>query len=121
MKVIAVLVMTFSMSMSCYAADLVCSGKVEELSYHANNKFMLKLSSMNRAVFFCNPDSEWSVSGASYKTGPETCKMMYSTFLAAKTSGKEIKSVYFDGNEKPNSCSEFEPWSSVNIRYFRLD
>jgi hypothetical protein len=33
------------------AAELVCSGIVDELSYHASNRFMLRLSSMDVAVF----------------------------------------------------------------------
>jgi hypothetical protein len=102
------------------AAELVCSGTVDELSYHASNRFMLRLSSMNVAVFFCNPDAEWIVSGTGYKTGPNACKMMYSTFLAAKATGKRLTSMYFDGDDVPASCDGFENWKSVNIRHYKF-
>jgi hypothetical protein len=102
------------------ANTVVCQGKVDRLSYHANNKLMIKLDSMNQPVFFCSPDTEWSVSGTSYVTGPETCKTMYSTFLAAQMSGKTISSMYFDGDDVSASCSEWGTWKAANIRHFAL-
>jgi len=102
------------------ANTIVCQGKVERLAYHANNRLMIKLESMNQPVFFCSPDSEWVVTGTSHKTGPETCKTMYSTFLAAQMSGKTISSMYFDGDDVPASCSEWGTWKVANIRHFAL-
>jgi hypothetical protein len=65
------------------AGTLVCNGTVEKVAMHANGRFMVQLSSMNNPVFFCSPDYEWTVSGTHYKTSTETCKMLFSTFLAA--------------------------------------
>jgi hypothetical protein len=69
---------------SAVAGEIVCSGKIEVLSYHAPDQMMLKLSGMNASVFFCSPDNRWTVPGTPYTTGPETCKTLYSTFLAAQ-------------------------------------
>ena len=103
---------------SSYAATVVCSGKVETLAYHASNKLMIKLSSMNAPVFFCSPDSEWVVTGTSAKTGPETCQALYATFLSAKVSGETIKNMYFDGDQVPAACNSWASWQSANIRHF---
>ena len=73
------------LSFDVLSADVSCSGKVKSLSYHADNKLMVQLDSMNVAVFFCSPESEWTVGGTNYKTGPDTCRTMHSTFLAAQT------------------------------------
>jgi hypothetical protein len=107
-------------SLRANAAELVCSGKVAVLSYHSNNQFMVQLESMNAPVFFCNPDAQWSVSGTTYITGPETCKAIYSTFLAAQMSGKIIHSLYFDGAQVPASCNSWGAWSNANIRHYQL-
>ncbi|MGP0171777.1 hypothetical protein ACSVIJ_07825 [Pseudomonas sp. NCHU5208] len=103
---------------SSYSASLVCSGKVEALSYHANNQFMIKLSSMNVPVFFCSPEREWVVAGTGYKTGAETCKAFYSTFLAARMSGEPINNLFFDGDQVPAACDAWSNWQSANIRHF---
>ena len=108
-------------SVTATGGTVVCSGKVQTLSYHVNNKLMIRLDSMNKAVFFCSPDSEWSVSGTPYVTGPNTCQTLYSTFLAAKISGKRISSVYFDGDQTPESCNGWGNWKSANVRYFEFD
>lgn len=92
-KKMAIILILSLCSLEVMAGTLVCNGKVKDLSYHANNKLMIKLEGMNVPVFFCSPDSEWSISGTSYITGPEMCKTMYSTFLAAKMSGKTITSA----------------------------
>lgn len=103
------------------AGTLVCdNSKVELLAYHGNSKFMLKLESMDSPVFFCNPGSVWQVPGTSYKTSPETCKMLYSTFLAAKMSGTPINRIHFDGDDVPSECNNWGSWKSANIRYFRF-
>ena len=111
----------FLFAMNANAGTVVCSGKVAELAYHANNNFMIRLDSMNRAVFFCSPDSEFTVSGTAYVTGTETCKVLYSTFLSAKMAGKSINAMYFDGDQVPASCDGWTDWNSANIRYFTLD
>lgn len=113
------LVAIFSVNVS--AATVICSGTVEELAYHSPNSFMVRLSSMNKPVFFCNPDSEFTVSGTTYVTGPESCKALYSTFLSAKMAQKTISSMYFDGDQVPASCSEWGNWKRANIRYFTLN
>ncbi len=105
-------------SFSAHSASLYCSGEVEELAYHGNNKLMIKLSSMNRPVFFCSPDAEWTVPGTGYKTGKETCKTLYSTFLSAKISKTPIKTMLFDGDAVPATCSAWEPWKAASIRYY---
>lgn len=102
------------------AAELLCSGIVDELSYHASNRFMLRLSSMDVAVFsVIRMRNGWSQAPA-IKTGPNACKMMYSTFLAAKATGKRLTSMYFDGDDVPASCDGFENWKSVNIRHYKF-
>lgn len=104
--------------LNCFAGTVVCGGTVVQLAYHANNSFMLRLSSMNAPVFFCNPDSNWTVTGAGgYATGPQTCKTLYATFLAAKLTGKSFGAVYFDGDSVPAACNAWGPWLSANIRY----
>lgn len=103
------------------AGTVVCEGTVDTLAYHANNKLMIKLSSMNRPVFFCSPDSEWTVAGTDYKTGPQSCQTLYSTFLAAQMAGKTLKNVYFDGDQVPASCNEWASWANANIRYFTVN
>lgn len=105
---------------SAFAAETVCEGTVDQLSYHADNSFMVKLSGMNTAVLFCNPDAVWTASGTPYKTGPETCKMLYSTFLTAQMSGAKLTAVYFDGDDSKGNCQTFPAWAKVNIRHFVL-
>lgn len=107
-------------SASVSAGSIICSGKVEELSYHADNRFMIRLEDMNLSVFFCSPDAEWTVEGTSNTTGPETCKTLYSTFLAAKMSGQPINALYLDGDDVPSSCNGWAHWKSANIRHFNF-
>jgi hypothetical protein len=118
---ISVLMISALYSEAAITGTITCEGKVKTLAYHANNQLMIQLESMNAPVFFCSPDSEWSVSGTVYVTGPDSCKTMYSTFLAAQMSGKVIKSMYFDGDQTPASCSGWGNWSRANIRFYRLD
>jgi hypothetical protein len=100
------------------AATVVCGGTVTYLAFHASNSFMIQLSSMNTPVFFCNPETTWSVAGTSYTTGPNTCKALIAQFTAAKLAGLEFSGIYFDGDEVPESCSSWGGWRSANIRYF---
>ncbi|UTW46650.1 hypothetical protein KFE80_06095 [bacterium SCSIO 12696] len=103
-----------------FAGSLNCKGTVEEIAMHGNDKFMVRLSSMNLPVFFCNPEERWTVSGVSYSTGPETCKMLYSMFLSALSADKEIDYVLFEGNAVPASCDTWVSWTSANIRYAKV-
>lgn len=108
---------TFAFS-GARAGELTCSGTVEAISFHANNTFMVRLSSMNTAVFFCNPDTTFTVAGTSYTTGPETCKALIAMFLTARETGKTIQSLYFDGASVPATCNGWGNWASANIRHF---
>lgn len=103
-----------------HSVETVCEGKVDQLVFHADNSFLLKLSSMNTPVFFCNPDAIWTAAGTPYTTGPETCKMLYSTFLSAQMAGKSLSAVYFDGDDAKGNCQSFPSWGKVNIRHFVL-
>lgn len=101
-----------------FAATITCSGTVEKLGLHANGKIMLKLSSMNTAVFICSPDFEWVVPGTGYKTSAETCKTVLSMLMHAKATKADMGSVYFDGDDVPASCNTWGAWKQANIRYF---
>lgn len=68
-------------------------------------------------MFFCNPESTWNAV-AGYSTGPQTCKMSYATFLAARESGRALSFVYFDGDDVPAACNAWARWTDVNIRTF---
>lgn len=104
-------------SLQCYAGTIQCSGKVAQIGMHANDKIMLRLTSMNRPVFICSMAERWEVDGTVYKTTVEMCKALYSMFLTAKTTGAEVGDVWMDGNDA-NSCSSFESWKKVNVRHF---
>ena len=100
------------------AGTLICENtKVKKIAYHANNRLMVQLENMNTPVFFCNPETEWSVSGTSYKMGAETCKAVFSMFLSAKATGANISRVHFDGEQVPATCNSWQSWSSAVIRY----
>ncbi len=116
--IVTCLLSAFTLNTS--TAELVCSGTVEEVSYHANDQMMVRLSGMNLAVFVCNTETTWTVTGTGYTTGPKTCAAMYSTFLAAKLSGKPINSVYFDGADVPTTCNGWGSWKNANIRHYRF-
>jgi len=111
------LVASISVFSGARAGELVCSGTVDMISFHANNTYMIKLSSMNVAVFFCSPDGTHSVAGTSYVTGPETCKALIATFLTARETGRNIY-MYFDGTSVPATCNAWGNWTSANIRHF---
>jgi hypothetical protein len=115
------LVFTTLCGFQALAATSICNGTVKMLSYHADNSFMIQLSGMNDAVLFCDPQQVWRVTGTPYTTGPETCKMMYSTFLAAKMAGKTITNMYLDGDNANGSCNNFVAWARVNIRHYQLN
>ena len=103
---------------SLQAGTLVCSGTVEKIGLHAPDKIMLKLSSMNTAIFICNPNTNWTISGTSYTTSAKTCSSMLAMFMHAKATNASVGSVYFDGAAVPTSCDSWANWSSANIRFF---
>ena len=116
MKLIKLIPLTVLMlSINVNAGSLVCDNtKVKKLAYHGSNKLMVQLDNMNSAVFFCNPDAEWRVSGSSYYMGPETCKAIYSTLLSAKVTGAKTR-IHFEGDDVPSSCNGWENWKSAVI------
>lgn len=105
-------------SVDSHAGTIQCNGTVEKIGMHASDKLMLKLSSMNQAVFICKPNSEWSVSGTEYTTSPETCNALLSMLMHAKATGAQMGDVWFDGDDVPATCSSWESWKSANIRHF---
>ena len=114
----ALFISSLLLSLNSYAGSLVCTGTVETVAYHGNNQLMVKLSSMNTPVFFCNPETTWTVAGADGRTmGPETCKSLFAIFLSARATKEPISRVHFDGNSVPTSCTGFQSWQKVFIRY----
>lgn len=80
---------------------------------------MMRLSSMNAAISICSLNSEWMVSGSlAGNTTASACKAIYATMLTARSSGRPMTSVYFDGDAVPTACSSFVFMTLVNIRYF---
>jgi hypothetical protein len=108
-------------STSTLAGELTCGGTVETLGYHANDVFIIKLSSMNTPVIFCNSTQTWSVPGTDKTTSPESCRMLYSTFLSAQAMKKSIDGMLFDGAAVPTDCNNWPAWAHTNIRYFTLN
>ena len=101
-----------------YAATIQCAGTVDKIGLHASDKLMLKLSSMNTAIFICSPSSEWSVPGTGYKTSTETCKSMLSMLMHAKATKADMGNVWFDGDDVPANCNAWQNWKNANVRYF---
>ena len=121
MKLVRPLILLVSLvGGSLHAASLPCEGTVEEVAYHANNRLMIRLSSMNTPVFICSPEYEWKVTGTTYVTGPQTCKAMYSSFLTAKVTKAYVKKIWFDGDSVPTQCNAWEDWKNANVRYFKI-
>lgn len=112
------LIFVLVVSGNSFAGTLQCSGKVEQIGMHANDRIMLRLTSMNTPVFICSTTSSWKPSGSSYSTSPETCKALLSMFLTAKATGVDMGDVWMDGDDATESCSTFGNWKSVNIRHF---
>ncbi|NRF32773.1 hypothetical protein [Vibrio coralliilyticus] len=106
------------LSSSAYAATIQCAGTVDKIGLHASDKILLKLSSMNQAVFICSPNADWTVTGTNYKTSAETCNSLLSMLMHAKSTKAQMGSIWFDGDDVPASCSEWESWKKANIRYF---
>ncbi|KLN66542.1 hypothetical protein [Vibrio sp. VPAP30] len=113
-----ILIILWLISTTTLAGELQCSGTVERLGLHANDRIMLKLSNMNRAVFICSPNSNWTPPGAGYQTSAETCKSMLSMLMHAKSTSTVIGSLWFDGDDVPNNCASWGDWKSANVRYF---
>lgn len=106
------------LSTNSLAGTLTCTGKVEKIALHAPDKLMLKLTSMNSPVFICSPEYKWTVPGTSYTTSAETCKVMLSMLMHAKSTQADIGKVWFDGSDVPSSCSGWSSWKKANVRYF---
>lgn len=119
-KMIALMCILLVVVGHSWAATVICTGTVAELAFHANGRLMVRLSSMNTPVFICSPDQIWTVPGTPYTTSPATCNTLYSTFLAARVSGIEIRSMYFDGDEVPATCNSWASWGSANVRFFKM-
>jgi len=105
-------------SSSAFAGTLACTGTVEQIGLHAPDKIMLRLSSMNTAVFICSTKNNWSVAGTSYQTGVETCNAIWSMLMHAKSTKAEMGKVWFDGEDVPTDCNQWETWKAANIRHF---
>ncbi|MBL1292880.1 MAG: hypothetical protein COB61_003310 [Thiotrichales bacterium] len=112
------IILLYFMSFSVTAGTLTCAGTVEQIGLHATDSLMVRLSSMNAAVFVCNPNTNWVVTGTPYQTGAETCKTMMSMFMMAKATGKSVGTVWFDGDDVPQDCSSWGAWKKANVRHF---
>ena len=107
--------------MMAHSAAVVCEGTVATLSYHGPGVVYLQLSSMNTGVGICSVDTNWSPPGSQTGiTTPAACKLMYASLLAAKMSGTVVRSVYFDSDTAPSTCTQFVAWSQANLRHFAL-
>lgn len=117
MKKIILFLIAFT-TFNSAAGSLVCEGTVESVAYHSNNRLMVRLSSMNTPVFFCSTNTDWVAPGAEGKImSPESCQVIFSVFLTAKTTREPISRVHFDGDDVPDTCDSFESWKHVFIRY----
>ncbi|NQY35761.1 MAG: hypothetical protein HRT37_12485 [Alteromonadaceae bacterium] len=112
------LLFSFFFSSLSFGGTIQCGGTVEKLGLHASDKILLKLSSMNAKVFICSTNSEWTVSGTGHKTSAETCKAMLSMLMHAKATKADMGSVWFDGDDVPESCDSWGNWKNTNIRHF---
>ncbi|NQY62440.1 MAG: hypothetical protein HRT38_01755 [Alteromonadaceae bacterium] len=113
-----ILFFSFFFSSLSFGGTIQCGGTVEKIGLHANNRILLKLSSMNTKVFICTIDAEWTVSGTSYKTSAETCKAMLSMLMHAKATKADMGAVWFDGDDVPESCNGWLEWKTTNVRHF---
>lgn len=105
------------LSAAASAGTVICSGTVDVIAYHADDTFMIQLSSMNTPVFFCSSEQEWAPV-AGFSTGPATCKALFAMFLTAKSTATPVNNVVFDSNDAPANCNAWEAWKQVNIRHF---
>ncbi|MCG9734738.1 hypothetical protein L1D51_12115 [Pseudoalteromonas shioyasakiensis] len=110
--------MTLLLAFSVRSATIQCGGMVEKVGFHSPDKLMLKLSSMNRAVYICSPEYKWTVSGTSYSTGPKMCQTMMSMLMHAKATRSDMGSIWFDGDDVPENCESWGAMKKANIRYF---
>lgn len=120
-RIASLLTWSLLLPVGAQAATIACAGTVEAVSYHASNTsgvVMVKLSSMNTPVAFCDPEAPWSAPGSGYSVSPAACRALYATFLTAKTSGQSFAVVYFDGDHVPSACSSWPSWPSANVRYY---
>ena len=114
----AIIVLASMLATNGWAAELWCSGTVENVGFHSPGRLMLKLSTMNTPVFICSTDETWAPAGANgYSTTPAACKTLYATLLAARTSGTALQTVLFDGGQVPAACNGWANWANANVRY----
>ncbi len=118
-KFYAVIVLMLSCA-SVTQAALVCNGTISELAFHSPGQIMIKLSTMDNLVTFCSVDNNWAPAGAGYSTSVESCKAMYSAFLAARVSEKNITNMYFDGDQVPTACGSWGTGKQANIRHYKI-
>jgi hypothetical protein len=114
-----------SSSTPTFAATVVCSGTVSELTVTSNGSpwdglVLLRLSSMSGPALVCSLNQNWNVQ-AGFTTTPTHCKTMYSAWLAARLSGLAVNDVYFDG-PVPSACNLWSPTTptQANVRNYRL-
>jgi hypothetical protein len=118
---LVVAVLGYINAAAAWAGSVTCGGTVETLSFHANSTggfLMIRLSSMNVPVYFCDPENSWSAPGSGYSISAAACKTLYATFLSAKVSGLPITNMYFDGDAAPSSCNSWATWQSANVRHY---
>jgi len=118
---LAILTVLITIVVPVQAATVVCSGTIDTLQFDATSSgsgyFSIKLSSMNVAVYFCDPTNPWSAPGG-YTISRDACRALYATFLAAKVSGIPVTNMYFDGTDVPATCDAWLTWQSANIRHY---
>ena len=108
-----------STAFNVQAATVVCSGTVEQISYHQPGVLYVRLSNMNVPVAICSLNTEWVQPGSMSGTTPvESCKAIFAALLAAKHAGTHIGMMYFDGDQVPATCGAFASWTKANVRYF---
>jgi hypothetical protein len=73
--IISKFLIIFLFSTMCLGGTITCSGTVDKLGLHASDKIMLKLSTMNRAVFICSPSYDWEVGAQSIKPALKRAKV----------------------------------------------
>lgn len=100
------------------AATIVCTGTVDQLVYYNPGMIMVRLSSMNTAVFVCSTEATFTAPNAGYSTSPQACKVMYAGLLTAKTANTPIAAMYFDAASVPSSCGSWPEWANAQVRLY---
>ena len=95
-------------------ASEVCTGKIERLGISpTNGDVHIQIQPSTGMFQICNVDEAWG------RLSTETCKTMYSTFLAARMSGMEVSLMFPDGF----SCSSLGSWAypSAEPTFFEIE